>query len=283
MSGVEFLREAYNPAIPATHAEGDALRNASGDTGFSNVGDFRRGVAKRYPNITLPASKTGADAIIAALRKQPGRIAMVGGRLTNMSAHYRRFYPTFIGGHEVYVGWTGTQLWWCDPGGPADYNGEPISEAQLRKFIGNYGFSALIHDGYVKPPPVPTEDDMPTLTAYLPGQLATIKKDASIRAEPKLAGLKLRGTSSPEQWVVTGWVAGEAYSGSTDWLTRWFNGRWEYTVKANVAAGPTPPVTGVPDAVCVARVATATATATVAGYNGGVKMAQDAVNAVPLK
>jgi hypothetical protein len=83
--------------------------------------------------------------------------------------------------------------------------------------------------------------DVPDISTYLPGYTATIKKDASIRAAPSLTATKLRGTSTQELWTVTGWVKGEAFNGSTQWLTRWDAGRWEYTVKDNVTAGPTAP------------------------------------------
>jgi hypothetical protein len=157
-AGVEFLREGYDPAIPHTHAEADALRAASGDTGFSNMTNFRVGVAKRYPKIDLNPSQTGATNIIGRFKATGHpRVGLVLGKLTNMSTHFRRWYPNFTGGHAVFVAWTGTGFWWCDPGAPENlpdgtkYLGEAISETQLRAFIGSYGMPTILHDAIQKP------------------------------------------------------------------------------------------------------------------------------------
>lgn len=95
---------------------------------------------------------------------------------------------------------------------------------------------------FFPPPPPPTsteEDPMPAVTTYLPGHRATVKvKDgANIRSEPLLKATLLRTVpaSSSELWTIIGWVKGDAYAGSTDWLARWAGTRWEYTHKANVA------------------------------------------------
>lgn len=95
------------------------------------------------------------------------------------------------------------------------------------------------------------EDDMPAITTYIPGHVATITNaagDVNVRATPTLAGKVVRqvpqGTS--EAWAVTGWVKGDATSGSDQWITRW-NGAWEYVHKISVAAvippgGPAPKI-----------------------------------------
>lgn len=283
MSAIEWLRECRRPSIPATHAEGDRLRAASGDTGTSNMTNLRIGVARRYASIDLPPSQVGFAQLWEKLT--PGRMALVSGKLTNMTKHYRRWYPNYTKGHSCTVTRTGPgpdDLWWCDPGAPPGYDGEPITKDQLRAFIGNYGYPNLVGTRVILPPPPPPatmEDDMPALTSYIPGYTAVIKKDASVRAEPKLTGEKLRGTSTKESWTVTGWVDGETFSGSTQWLTRFHQGKWEYTVKANVIEGPTAPILGVPEAVCAARVETASN----AGYNSGLDVAQAAVTNLPRK
>jgi hypothetical protein len=86
--------------------------------------------------------------------------------------------------------------------------------------------------------------DVPTLSAYIPGQVATIKKTANVRTEPKLTAPIIRVVAAPETWVVTGWVKGDVDpdGGSDQWLTRWNANQWEYTAKSNITAGPTPPV-----------------------------------------
>jgi hypothetical protein len=86
---------------------------------------------------------------------------------------------------------------------------------------------------------------MPTLTSYIPGQVATIKPTANIRTAPKLSATIIRVVdATPDEWIVTGWVKGDTDpdGGSDQWLTRWASGRWEYTAKSNVSAGPAVPV-----------------------------------------
>lgn len=241
-SAVEWLHECYDLAIPSTPEEADKLRRASGDTGFSNITNLRVGCVNRY-GLTLPRSVSGFANFWPKFT--PGTIAVLSGELTNMSAHFRRFYPGFTGGHTVYAKRTGPgqdDIYWCDPGGPASYDGEPITKAQLKLFIGNYGYSQLLHLELPLDTGGEQEGDVPELNSYLPGYTAAIKRDASIRSAPSLTAPKLRGTVTREEWVITGWAKGEVYSGSDLWLVRWNNGVWEYTVKANVISGPNAPV-----------------------------------------
>ena len=60
---------------------------------------------------------------------------------------------------------------------------------------------------------------------------------SSIRSSaPSLTAPLLRAIpkGSAEAWTVTGWVKGEVSGGSDQWITRWANGKWEYTAKVNV-------------------------------------------------
>ena len=94
---------------------------------------------------------------------------------------------------------------------------------------------------YFATPEVPA--DMPALSTYIPGQVATVKPTANIRVAPTLTAKVIRvvGTT-PETWTVTGWVTGEVDpdGGSNQWLTRWNDG-WEYTAKSNLTSGPAVP------------------------------------------
>lgn len=89
-------------------------------------------------------------------------------------------------------------------------------------------------------PTPPAEEDMPALSSYIPGQIATVKAGMNIRTAPKLAASVIRVTSAPEAWLVTGFTKGDVDGdcGSDQWLTRWSGGRWEYTSSCNLAAGP---------------------------------------------
>ena len=98
-------------------------------------------------------------------------------------------------------------------------------------------------------PSAPIGDDMPPLSAYIPGQLATVKPTSNIRSAPALSAPILRVLASPETWTVTGWVKGDVdpEGGSDQWLTRWNGGKWEYTAKSNITSGPAAPVIPPPD------------------------------------
>jgi len=100
---------------------------------------------------------------------------------------------------------------------------------------------------YFATPPQP-EDDMPDISTYVPGQVATIGDPtgpANVRSAPSLTASLLRAIpkGQTETWTVTGWVKGEPSGGSDQWLTRWATGRWEYTAKGNVRAIAPPPDT----------------------------------------
>jgi hypothetical protein len=99
------------------------------------------------------------------------------------------------------------------------------------------------------PVPPPTGGDVPNLTTYIPGQIATVKPTANVRSDAKLTATIYRVVSTPETWTVTGWVTGDVDpdGGSNQWLTQWANSRWEYTAKSNVTAGPAPAPVPVPD------------------------------------
>jgi hypothetical protein len=107
------------------------------------------------------------------------------------------------------------------------------------------------------------EEDMPALTAYTPGHVATIRATSNIRSAPTItAGNIVRvAAAAGEQWTVVGWVKGsvDPDGGSDQWVCRWANGRWEYTAKSNITSGPTAPVTGLTESQVAARVAAATA------------------------
>lgn len=91
-------------------------------------------------------------------------------------------------------------------------------------------------------------ENMPTLSSYLPGYTATVGVGARVRVEPTLNAAVIRTTTKAEVWTITGWAVGEAYSGSTKWLCRWANNRWEYTHEVNVTVQPAAPTCPPPTA-----------------------------------
>lgn len=87
--------------------------------------------------------------------------------------------------------------------------------------------------------PIPASD-----IEYLAGQIAVIgntAEGARVRVGPdrdaELVRTILAGVQ--ETWLPTCWVKGELILGSDRWLTRWNDGRWEFTHNANVrSVGP---------------------------------------------
>lgn len=92
--------------------------------------------------------------------------------------------------------------------------------------------------------PLTIGDDMPTPSQYLPGSNAVIKATSNIRSAPALTGTLIRNITADETWTdCLGYVKGgtdtDGACTTDQWLTRWFNGKWEYTSKCNVKSGPT--------------------------------------------
>lgn len=83
---------------------------------------------------------------------------------------------------------------------------------------------------------------MPAIDSYLPGYTATVKATSNVRDAPSLTGAILRTATAAEAWTIVGTVKGDTDPdcGGNDWLVRWA-GRWEYTSRCNVTAGPTAP------------------------------------------
>lgn len=134
-AAVEWVR-ALGRNVPATHAEAEALRAASGQgpLGGSTLDDLRRGLAARYRS-TMPAPIGGAAAVVAALA--PGTAAVVIGSLGAVPAgdRLRRWQPGFVGGHAVYVERTLDGTWlWCDPLAPVGTSPDRVTEADVRTF-----------------------------------------------------------------------------------------------------------------------------------------------------
>lgn len=104
--------------------------------------------------------------------------------------------------------------------------------------------AAIDPDAPTSTEPVPPEEDpdvpIPGSDSdYLAGQVAVIgnsQLDARVRDAPETDATVIRAISagSQETWLPTCWVLGEEALGSARWLTRWFEGRWEFTHEANV-------------------------------------------------
>ncbi len=235
-AGLEFYRDAIDSSVPATHAEAQALRAASGEppTGGSNLGDFRRGVAARYHH-TLPPAINAHD-ILAHLA--PNWCATVQGSMKAFGSTHRlsAYDRNFDGAHDVYIANVGGKLYWCDPEAPT-LAAVPVTvtPAEVQAFVNAFGGEAIVAPIQSL---VPAGADMPTLTTYVPGYTANIKALSNIRSAPVATATKFRtvpaGTKEPV--VLTGTVKGgiDPSNGSDVWYTWFKNGRWEYTAKDNV-------------------------------------------------
>jgi len=251
-SGLEFYRDAYDPSKPATHAEAQKLRAASGEppTGGSNLTNFRHGVHVRYQK-TLPLP-TPAKRILTDLK--PGYCSTVQGSMSAFGPLHRlsKYDRNFNGAHAIYLARTpGGVLLWCDPEAPtAAAVPVVVSEAEVTQFVNALSGGVALVAPALKWPGVP-EDTVEPLTQYLPGWTGTVKPTANIRSAPHItATTKLRVVAAPgEPVVLIGTVKGDVDpdNGKNIWYLWWKNNRYEYTAMDNIPLLPKPPAGGVDD------------------------------------
>lgn len=187
---VEWLR-ALGHDVPATHAEAEALRAASGEppVGGSNLDDLRRGVAARY-RLGLPAVVNGSAAVARTFT--PGTAAIVLGSLGVFPAGHRlrRWQPDFRGGHAIYVERDRQgRWWWCDPLAPAGADvPDEVTEAEVAAFAGSAVFGGVVYREEQEMFPVVTRQPFPaplrfvvpagtTLRGYDPAQPGKASKE----------------------------------------------------------------------------------------------------------
>lgn len=182
---IEFIRLAYRPDLPATHAFAEKIRaRIEGPLGGSTPAELIA-AAK-----TIGASGAGTPGIVlkgysaanlwAALT--PGRVATVSGKMGVFPAGspMRRWDAGFGGGHQVTVVRIDTQdrVWWCDPLAPSDWAGEWVSKANVIAFakgLASISFVAPLKAVAVPAPapaPVPVPPPPPpVVTTYTQAQL----------------------------------------------------------------------------------------------------------------
>lgn len=266
-SGVEFVRLTHDKSIPATHAEGDALRKASGDlVGGSSIGDLRRGIKARY-GYTAPAAISGFAALWRAM--EPGTAAVVQGSMSAFGPSHRlsRFDPNFDGGHAIAAMRLDTtdRAWWCDPEAPAGaYRGEWVTKAELSRFVNAFAGQHIVA------PIIGAQEDNVELKTYMPGYTANVKPNSNVRLGPKIGATKVHTTTDKMPVAVIGTVSGDVdpANGSNVWYVLWHDNRVEYTAKDNIV-NLKPPVV-VDDGFTEATQAAAVAEATKAGTEAGV-------------
>jgi hypothetical protein len=138
----------------ATVVDREALRDASGDLGPSNLGDLDRGVRELLGQ-PFPFSPYGGDRMRfrdLLGRLEHGGAAVILGWYSRLSEPYTRWDPGFAAkgevgsGHAMFVTdyqpATGS-MWLMDPLGRGDYHGEWIHVDEIEAFIWSDA------DGYV--------------------------------------------------------------------------------------------------------------------------------------
>lgn len=226
-SGLEWYRLAYDASRPATHGEAQKLRAASGEpaTGGSNLGDLARGIKARY-GVTVPPRVSGYENLRAELT--PGDVAVVQGSMSAFGRTHRlsRYARDFDGSHAVCVLNIEGNLYWCDPLAPTSADVPvPVSWAEVKAFVSAFAGQHLVAS---ITQPQTTEGDMPTLSAYTPGAIATFRAGKNVRLTPDISKPAVRKTKPDEKVAITGKAKGASASGSTDWLVWFEGGKWVY-------------------------------------------------------
>lgn len=203
------------------------------ETGAS-LGDLVVAVRRRY-GLTVKINAGGLAGLLAT----PGIALVVAGSLGTLpvGSKLRRWQPGYVGGHAItaITRGDGTVLW-LDPLATNKYPGDSALTSDVLAFARGWGGSITVRRDQF----APTGGDMPALTSYTPGHLATVKATSNIRSAPAITGntpLRSVPAGQTETWAITGTVKGEVddESGSDSWYVRW-NARWEYTAKVNVTA-----------------------------------------------
>lgn len=268
-SGLEWYRDCIDPRVPATHAEAQLLRRASGEpaTGGSNLGDLKRGIKVRYGKDTpaLVSNKT----ILAALK--PGYASVLQGSMSAFGPDHRlsKFDRNFDGAHAVYLARTPKgNLLWCDPEAPTAADVPVlVTEAEVTKFVNAFAGQAII--AKVRAWTGATTEDTVDLKTYLPGYTANITPQSNVRSQPRIGATLLHSTGlTKTPAVVIGTTTGDVDpgNGSNIWYALWHENRVEYTAKDNITDLKPPAATddGFTQATQAAAVAKAKTEATAA-------------------
>jgi hypothetical protein len=178
---LEWFRLVVDPRKPATLAEAEAIRKASGEptTGGSNYENAAVGIKRRY-GYTLPARLTSFAALQKALT--PGKVAAIAGSMRAFPPGHRlsKWDPGFDGGHAVLLMNIAGVLYWCDPEAPTKAAVPVIvTWTEVRQFVTAFSGKHVVGTIKVPPAPKPVEEIMtpyaavtdtsPKLIDVLPG------------------------------------------------------------------------------------------------------------------
>ena len=191
---IEFVRALGRVQTPATHAEAEALRRASGEDvhSGSSVVDVRRGLLRRYGFPTNPPI-TGWTTLWNRL--VPGTVAHVNGRMGVFSWRHRlrRHDQPFNGTHSwlVFRLDGGNRAWICDPLAPSDgYRGEWVTKAELEAFVRGANLWHIVGTLPKVPRPSPLTAAIASLRRYI-ARLEAVKTKTKAQIT-KLAAYRAR-------------------------------------------------------------------------------------------
>ncbi len=169
VTAVEMMRTSGRSDIPATHAEAERLRAASGlpeeHTGAS-IGRVQAGIAARYG--LRPAMTFGWSALLARL--VPGTVAVVQGNMHALDDHWQRWDRPFSSRRQaIHQGYfarltSESRGIWCDPLAPANgtYQGEWMPLSVLGIYVRAFSANGHIVRSFVSdiPPESSTGEAM---------------------------------------------------------------------------------------------------------------------------
>jgi hypothetical protein len=151
-AGVMLQNAAHARTLaPSTRAEYEGLRVDGGDGPArnpgdgSNIGDLKKGIAKRYGWVPMVVGHVAWSKVLESL-DQPGDAAVLQGSMGvfRRGHRLRRFDPGFDGDHAVYVQRVDERprLWWMNPAAPNSFDGEFIDLADARRYYEGLGGGA---------------------------------------------------------------------------------------------------------------------------------------------
>lgn len=178
VSLIEFLRLAYRPDLPATHAFMETIRaRVEGPSTGSLPSELiaaAETIGVSGPG-TAPIVLKGytASQVWAALK--PGTVGCIPGSMGAFPDGYtlRRWDPGFKGRHQVMVARVDStdRVWWCDPLAPTatstgPFIGQFVSKTDFLKFVNAFQSTSFVAPikGYVAPAPAPAPAPVVTYT-----------------------------------------------------------------------------------------------------------------------
>jgi hypothetical protein len=199
---VEFIRLAYRPDLPATHAFMESIRarvmGPLGGTIPSQLVAGAKTIGSTGPKTSGIVLKGYSAADLWSAMK-PGTVACVAGSMGAFPSGHtlRRWDASFAGRHQVMAARFSDddRVWWCDPLAPTGvgYEGQWVTKTDFLAFVkklNSKSFVAPYKQLVVAPAPTPT-----TTVTYTKAQLDAAVKTATDPLKVQIAALNNTITS----------------------------------------------------------------------------------------